>query len=366
MRPTFRPLLLCLSLLSLPTLAATVSDLYQVRETVASQQPEERDAALQRAVETLVLRLTGKPEAAKGSALAELRKDPQQIISQYGYEGDHLVVDFDAVSTDRSLRQAGLPLWGVNRPAILAWWLNETVDGANVVGDGQAAAEPLREAAQQRGLPLRLPLADLSEQLVATKEALGAKDPGELRSASERYGADALLAVRASQADGKWQANWQLWLGDEREQGKAEGADQAGLADAVLLAVSERLAPRFVVAPGASSTQAVEIIGADLSRYAELQRVLEPFGGQLQSVAADRLIYKVSASAEQLRTQLGLLQLHEVSAAELAAEAPAPVEPQASAEPGEPVDASQPPTQPQATPPAADAKPRGDVLYFRW
>lgn len=360
MRPTFRPLLLCLSLLSLPTLAATVSDLYQVREPVASQQPEEREAALQRAVDTLVLRLTGKPEAAKGNALAALRKDPQQIISQYGYEGDHLVVDFDAVSTDRSLRQAGLPLWGVNRPAILAWWLNDTANGSNMVGDGQASAEPLRLAAQRRGLPLRLPLADLSEQLLATSETLGAKDPGSLREASERYGADALLAVRASEADGKWQANWQLWLGDEREQGKAEGGDQAALADAVLLAVSERLAPRFVVAPGASTSQVVEIIGADLSRYAELQRVLEPFGAQLQSVQADRLTYKVSATAEQLRTQLALLQLREVSADELAAEAPA------ADEPATPVDAAQAPVEPPAEPAAARTVPRDDVLRFRW
>lgn len=359
MRPTFRPLLLCLSLLSLPTLAATVSDLYQVRETVVSQQPDEREAALQRAVDTLVLRLTGKPEASKGNALAALRKDPQQIISQYAYEGDHLVVDFDAVSTDRSLRQAGLPLWGVNRPAILAWWLNDTANGSNMVGDGQASAEPLRQAAQHRGLPLRLPLADLSEQLLATSETLGGKDPGPLRDASERYDADALLAVRASEADGKWQASWQLWLGDEREQGKAEGADQAALADALLLAVSERLAPRFVVAPGASSTQTVEIIGADLSRYAELQRVLEPFGAKLQAVQADRLTYKVNATAEQLRAQLALLQLREVSAAELAAEA-------AQAEPPAPVDAGQSPVEPPSEPAAPGVVPRDDVLRFRW
>ncbi|SDI28451.1 hypothetical protein SAMN05216588_11471 [Pseudomonas flavescens] len=359
MRLTFCPLLLCLSLFSLPALAATVSDLYQVRETVASQQPEERDAALQRAVDTLVLRLTGKPEAAKSGALAELRKDPQQIISQYGYEGDHLVVDFDAVSTDRSLRQAGLPLWGVNRPAILAWWLNDTESGSSMVGDGQASAEPLRLAAQHRGLPVRLPLADLGEQLLATDENLSAKDPGALRSASERYGADALLAVRAREADGKWQAGWQLWLGDERERGEAEGADQAALADAVLMAVSERLAPRFVVAAGASATRSVEIIGADLSRYAELQRVLEPFGAQLQAVQADRLVYKVSASVEQLRSQLGLLQLHEVSAAELAAESP-----QEAGAPA-PMDGTQTPVDPQATP-AASGTADDDVLRFRW
>ena len=45
-----------------------------------------------------------------------------------------------------------------------------------------------------RALPLRLPLADLSEQLVAVAENLTANDPAALREASERYAADALLA----------------------------------------------------------------------------------------------------------------------------------------------------------------------------
>ena len=76
-----RLLVLCLSLFSLPTFAETVGDLYQVREPVASQQPEERNQALQRALDTLVLRLTGDPAALKNPAVAELRKDPQQLIS---------------------------------------------------------------------------------------------------------------------------------------------------------------------------------------------------------------------------------------------------------------------------------------------
>ena len=45
--------------------------------------------------------------------------------------------------------------------------------------------------------PLRLPLADLNEQLVGTSENLSANDPAALRTASERYAADALLAVQA-------------------------------------------------------------------------------------------------------------------------------------------------------------------------
>jgi hypothetical protein len=79
------------------------------------------------------------------------------------------------------LHQAGLSLWGANRPAILAWWLNDASDGSSLVGDGQSSAALLHQAAQHRGLPLRLPIADLSEQLLATPENLGATEPKALR-----------------------------------------------------------------------------------------------------------------------------------------------------------------------------------------
>lgn len=349
MRLIARLLVLCLSLSSLPSVAATVADLYQVREPVSSQLPEERAAALGRALETLVLRLSGQRDALQSPALEALRKDPQQIVSQYGYEDDSLLVDFDPLSTERNLRQAGLPLWGANRPAIMAWWLNDDGAGPSLVGDGQDSAKPLQRAAQHRGLPLRLPLADLGEQLLATPENLGAGEPDVLRAASERYAADALLVVQAREDNGQWQAEWRLWLGDGREQGKARGVDQAALADAVLLALSERLAPRYVVAPGAASSLTLEVQGADLARYAELQRILEPLGAQLQRVEGDRLIYRVNASAEQLRAQLALANLREMPAE------------------AAPIDASQPPAQPPvANQPTPQLLPRDDVLRFRW
>jgi hypothetical protein len=337
--------LLCLSLLGLPAQGETVNDLYQVREPVASQQPEERNQALVRALDTLVLRLSGDPKAVQNPALEALRKDPQQLISQYGYDGQTLVVDFDPVTTERALRQAGVPLWSANRPAILAWWLNRSGEGASLVGDGQEAAAPLRQAAQNRGLPLRLPLADLEEQLLATPEQLTSAQPGALTQASERYGADALLAVDASEADGKWQAQWRLWLGDSREQGTVEAADNAALADAVLAEVSQRLAPRFVVAPGAGQNLELEVQGADLARYAELSRLLEPFGARLLKVEGDRLEYRVNASPEQLRAQLALAGLQESPPEAPAAPAPA--------------------ADPMAAP-APQIVPRSNLLRFHW
>jgi len=352
----------CLSLVSLPGFAETVSNLYQVREPVTGQSPDERDRATQAALETLVLRLTGDPKAPQSAALADLRKNPQQIISQFGYDAgppESLQVDFDPSSTDRSLRQAGLSLWGSNRPVILGWWLNDATDGSNLVGDGQPSADPLRHAAQHRGLPLRLPLADLSEQSVGTAKNLEGTDAGPLKEASERYGADALLAVHAREDAGQWQGKWRLWLGDQKEQGTATGATPDALADAVFLAISERLAPRFVARPGVSTSMVIDVQGMTLERYAQLGRLLEQFGGRLKSVDGDHITYEVTGSADQLRSQLSLARLQEVPAGEVAA-APAPVN-QA------PIDASAPVTAPGSVPTQPPVAPAADAsLHFRW
>ncbi|MBX9755067.1 MAG: DUF2066 domain-containing protein [Pseudomonadaceae bacterium] len=323
MRVIARLLVISLSLLCLPLAAQTVSGLYQVREVVASQQPDERNAALNRALDTLVLRLTGDPQALQNPGLTALRADPQQLISRYAYEAGPpqvLLVEFDPISTERSLRQVGLALWGANRPVILAWWLNSSSDGSALVGDAQPAAAVLRNAASLRGLPLNLPLADLDEQLLATPENLSANQPGALQPASARYGADALLAVQANEAGGQWQAQWRLWLGDTREQGSAQGADQQALANAVLLAVNQRLAPRFVSTPGAAQALQVQVQGANLQRYAQLQGLLAPFGARLQRATGEQLLYSVNASPEQLRAQLALARLQEGPAPAAAAD----------------------------------------------
>ncbi|WP_433690521.1 DUF2066 domain-containing protein [Pseudomonas monteilii] len=341
-----------LALISVAAQAENVAGLYQVREPMAGQGAEARTAATAKALDTLVLRLTGDPKAVQSPALAELRKDPQQIINQVGSEAgppESVVVEFDPGSTERALRKAGLALWGSNRPSILGWWLNDSAEGSSLVGDGQASAQPLRRAAQHRGLPLRLPLADLQEQLVANAKQVEASDPAPLREAAERYGADALLAVHAQEADGKWQGKWQLWLGDQREQGTAEGGDPAALADAVMLAVSSRLAPRYVTRPGASSQMQVQVQGVNLQRYAELARVLEPYGPRLQMAEGTTLTYGVTGNREQLRAQLGLAKLQELPAEQVPV-APATPAPAAGEQPA----------------PAQTAPKPFDGLRFRW
>ncbi|MCY1376505.1 hypothetical protein D9M69_639990 [compost metagenome] len=109
-----------------------------------------------------------------------------------------------------------------------------------------------------------------------------------------------------------------------------------------MLAASQRMASRFVAAPGAASALTLQVQGATLARYAELQRLLDPLGAKLVEVSGDRLEYRLNASPDQLRAQLGLAHLQEV--------------------PAEPAPAADPNAQPAPNP----AVPRGDVLRFRW
>ncbi len=378
MRVTSRLLALCCAVVSAHSMAAPVSDLYKVREPVASQQPAEREEALRNAFDTLVLRLTGDSSPDQ-QAVAQLRNDPQQLVSRYAYEGDAVIVSFDPVTTERALRSAGLSLWGAERPSILTWWLGESDNGSQLVGDAQEGSSDLRAAAQHRGLPLRLPLADLSEQLVATPETVTAKDPQALRDVSERYDADGLLTVMAKQSGETWQANWRLWVGDKQTQGKASGDTRSALADEVMLAVSTFLAPQYRVKPGDRTEITLEVLGADVERFAELDRLLEPFGARLQRVESDRLVYRLSASPEQLRAQLALARLQEVAPDEIdmqtidAAGADADVEPigdgdvSAGDAEAQPSNARSPLDEPGA-PASEQSEPadQGTLLRYRW
>ncbi len=360
-----RLLALCCAVVSVHGMAAPLSDLYKVREPVASQQPAEREEALRKAFDTLVLRLTGETETDQ-AAVAQLRKDPQQLVSRYAYGDDAVVVSFDPTTTERALRSAGLSLWGADRPSILTWWLGESASGSQLVGDAQEGSSELRAAAQHRGLPLRLPLADLSEQLAATAEAVTAKEPQALRDVSERYDADGLLAVLARPSGEAWEASWRLWLGDQQTQGKVSGDSRAAVADKVMLAVSTFLAPQYRVAPGEMAEITLEVLGADVERFAELDRLLEPFNARLQRVESDRLVYRLNASPEQLRAQLALARLEEVPADEVNV-SPFGTEVPADEEGVQPIDAEAPLEEPGQ--PAAEQTPlveQGEVLRYRW
>jgi hypothetical protein len=361
MRRLVLSLLASLLVLSPLARAEVVDNLYQVREPVTSQQPDERNAAIKRALQVLAGRLTGNPQAGQTPALTGALAAPESLITQYSYDAgppEVLVVNFDPAATERALGQAGLSVWGANRPVVMVWWLNDADSGATLLGDGQPASTGVQRGAQRAGLPIRLPLADLNEQLAGTAANIDANDPTALRQASERYGANALLAVHAKPQGNGWQAQWRLWNGGAAEQGSSQAADQDALAAAVLQDVAGRLSKKFVSPPGTTQPLTLVADNSNFERYAQLQKVLEPLSSRLVKVEGTQLTYDLTGNPDQLQAQLGLAGLQPTSAPAAPA-SPAP------ATPGAPVDATATPTAP-AVQPAPSAQPARTTLYFRW
>lgn len=312
----------CLLFFTLTAAAAPLEGGYQVREPVASQEPAERAAALGRALQTLAVRLTGDRQAAQDARLRALLADPEQLVQQYVYEpGEPVVLSvvFDPLLSRQALSEAGFQLVGELRASLLTWWLSEQDGASLLLSEDQPEAALLRAAAQNRGVPLRLPLGDLDEQLLASAEALRG-DGAALQQASARYAADSLLAVVAQRGDDGWRGDWQLWAAGERVSGSSRAASQAALAETLLLDVSEQLVARF--AGGGAQALTLEVHGNDLQRYAALERLLAPFAPRLQAVRGDTVIYQLDAGAEQLRSQLQLGRLRELPAQPIDAQAP--------------------------------------------
>lgn len=342
------------ALMSFATVTANaepVLGLYQVREELVSQESEVRDAGLQQAFTTLMQRLTGRKDAAQAAELATYRADPQSLISRYGYDGNTLIVNFDPQSVQSALRAAKLPLWGANRPLVLAWWLVDDVQGARLASDGQQLATDVQNAGQYYGVPTRLPIGDLDEQLLASADVLNQDGAQQIRQAAQRYNADAILSVH-EQTDGQaLQAQWQLWIGDERQQGQANAESQVALAQQIFSEVNQHLAERFAIKPGQGETFVVRVAAIDLERFVLMERLLEPFAAQLQEVTKDYAQWQVRSTAEQLRAQLALAHLKETAL------------PTATAE-SAPIDATGTELLPQVPP--AVTETNDQFLYFTW
>ena len=110
-----RFLLLALAFALAPAFAVTVPDLYEVSVPMTGG----RDAAFVEALKTVVVRVSGRRDAAVrlGGAL----NDPRKYVQRFGETADNqLQVGFDSVSVDGLLIDAGritVLSYGEDRPA---------------------------------------------------------------------------------------------------------------------------------------------------------------------------------------------------------------------------------------------------------
>ena len=219
------------------------------------------DAAFAEGMRTVLVRLTGRRQAATDPVFAPLVSGARRYVQVYRPPSGSAParITFDVAAVERAVVALGQTTWTRTRPVVLGIIIQPPA-GAD---PGKVRAE-LEAAASERGLPLKLSSASSAglpaQAQVAAPEAI---------AAARRLGADALLLGTVDGPD--WQ--WTLFEGGAMTVftgGPAAGVE--GAADHFALGVAA------ASGPGSAAELEVEGIGS-LADLVRVQRLLESLPG---------------------------------------------------------------------------------------
>lgn len=197
-------ILLIFSLFSDKLDALEVDDLYKVTVAVESQTIKEREQAIAKALQGVFLKVGGKKSVLQNKQLLKAKKKPNRFVNKYRYQRKDdelsLVVNFNENKVNALFNEANLPLWGSLRPQVLLWLIEEQGPSRNIIAYDDLSALPnsINQFSKQRGLPIVLPLMDLTDREQVFISDFWGYFPEQIQQASSRYFADKVVVMRLS------------------------------------------------------------------------------------------------------------------------------------------------------------------------
>ena len=141
-------LLTLLACTAVPALCLASREVPVFTVPVAAQTP----AALQQAMQAVLVRATGHTSAATDPQLASLVANAAQYVQGYEHGGQgQLLVDFNAAALAQAIRAAGRNVWNADRPFTLI--VLSPPPGASQQATDAAAVQ---QAAEARGMPISI------------------------------------------------------------------------------------------------------------------------------------------------------------------------------------------------------------------
>ncbi|MGH8162166.1 MAG: DUF2066 domain-containing protein [Gammaproteobacteria bacterium] len=312
--------ILAVSLGFLPAGAFAANGLYAAASPVPNQSAQARAAALQKDLATVFVKVSGAPGADKLSSGA----GASALVLEYRYQtlpsasggGLALWARFDKKRVNAALASAGMPIWGENRPRVVAWVLGP----AGLVGDDatNSVARALHQAAAQRGVPLVLPLMDIVDRQQVSGFDIKTFALAPIEKASQRYDAQAFLVGTIHQPRAKGgpvSSRWQFDLAGTSSPFPVTAPTPASVAAAAVGKAAGLLAAQFARTPGEGQTGliALAVTGVDnLKTEASVRRYVAGVGGvktlRLASVSGGVLNFMLNytGSPQDFARQLSL------------------------------------------------------------
>ena len=305
-------LLLTLLLISWqPSVALQVSGLYSQLIPVTNDGEAERNRAFKEALAAVVVKVSGDPRWLENPAIERAIAQAQNYVEATSYISESIQlpledntlpldsdeeqfymaeqriisVNFAAALIDELLADAGIPVWDDNRPSVLVWLVLQNSAGDReflTAGSNPEIVKVMQDFAAARGLPIIFPVLDFEDRRSLSENMAWNLDEAAISSASERYGADSILAGRLHfTASGELVGLWQFRFQEEAE--VFDGFDselQPYLYDP-LNRITTQLASYFAILPESidGDTVRLRIDGIkNLNAYSSLLNYVENLG----------------------------------------------------------------------------------------
>jgi len=314
-------LLFCLCAGFAPGLhAVEVESLYTADVPVDPADPESRETAYQRALQQVLVRITGTEDAAFSPELQALFPDPSRYVLQFRpAEEGRLSVTFDGAALEAVLKGNALPVWDKDRPLTLVWLAVDWGQGdrelvGRAAGDAVPSAFDLRAARREelrrrvervataRGLPVAFPAQDAIDAISFTDAWGGFHE--RLKALSREAGAMSVLVGRLRPGVAE-RNRWSWYFGDEERTWSGEPEDAIHL-------LADTLAARFAFSGNApAEAVSLEVLnGTDVRDYVAIERLIGGLGMiesyRIAAVEGDRIRYsvRINGGPERLASAL--------------------------------------------------------------
>ena len=214
--------------------AEVVGGLYSASVPVADQSEKLRGQAIKEGLGDVFVRLTGSRAVLADSSVRAVLGRAQEYVVEYSYADRaadpslsssstvpstlKLEVSFSAQPLERMLRQLSLPIWPADRPALMIWLVTRTANGYQFVEPFDKSVLPVgvENALKRRGVPFKVPLYDLQDQMSLTAQQAGEAVEEKLAEATRRYGIDSWLVLLVAETqNSQYQGAW--FLGGDTE-----------------------------------------------------------------------------------------------------------------------------------------------------
>jgi hypothetical protein len=314
-----RVLLCCLCLLTFDqgALAARLDNLFQAEAPASGRDPAARQAALEQALATVLVRITGDAAVTDRGVARSLLREPGRFVAQFRFneipparpDGTpelRLWAQFDEVALTRELRKLGLPYWGRDRPDVLVWLAVDDNGRRFLVSDTSHAplADALRGAAQHNGLPLNLPLLDHQDQRAVNFSDLWGGFLGPVQKASQRYRPQVVLVGRVGRSGSGWNGQWSLLGAGASQNWTVHGASAKEVVQKGLSEAAGLLASLYAVVASDQSSRLITVQGINrLEDYARVQAYLASLSPveqvQVAMVAGDEVQFSLQLNTSE-------------------------------------------------------------------